>query len=584
MPIGSPHAYRKTAFIAAALIGLITFVVYLPSLKGVFVNWDDWIYLSSNEHIRHLDGQFIRWVFTNPYASNYHPLTIISYAVDYSLWGFDPFGYHLENVMFHALNTVLVFVLTLRLMRCRPLGGAQAQGNRTVLLAASVTAFLFGLHPIHVESVAWVSERKDVLFMFFALFSVLFYLEYARALPLGSGRNGVYYLASLVSFLLSLMSKPMAITMPAVLLIIDFWPLRRFEVRGGAKKAVLEKMPFFILSAVSAALTIWAQKEAIITDVIPLSTRLLIAVKAYSFYLYKMLLPLDLAPYYPNMGAASTQFSSIEYTASIIVFFTLSVLCVFTIKRRGFFTAAWLYYVVTLLPVVGIIQVGGQAAADRYTYSPSLGPFMLAGAALGYLYHKFADRRFPALIFTAVVAVLAGSLCVITVAQIAVWKDSETLWSREIEVYPIVFAYKNRANHYFQTGRFDRAIEDYTIALRPGTPDAAEVYIKRGISYQRTGDYRRAADDFTAVIKSDQSNVNAYNNRGNAYKGMKDYQAAIADFERALELAPDNAAIYYNIAATYAEAGRDGDALENMKKAAELGLPEAAQYLRSRGF
>lgn len=583
MSTGARNKYYTVNTGLAAVVALVTLAVYLPALKCTFVNWDDWMYLSSNEHIRHLNVEFLRWVFTNPYASNYHPLTIISYAVDYSLWGLDPVGYHLENAIVHSVNTALVFSLTLKLLGSGPRGRTGSLDDRFASGTALLTALFFGVHPIHVESVAWVSERKDVLFMFFSLLSALFYLKYATTARQGYRRPGCY-LASFALFLLALLSKPMAITLPMVFLILDFYPLERLDAGKGFKTALLEKIPFFFLSAASAYLTVWAQKEAIITDALPLGTRLLVAVQAYSFYLYKMLLPTGLAPYYPNMGATS-EFSPQAYIGYILVFIFLTAVCAATVKKRRFLLAVWLYYVVTLLPVVGIIQVGGQAAADRYAYSPSLGPFMLAGAALSRLYMTLAVRRKAlASVFAAAVFSTAAVLCVLTVRQVGIWKDSETLWTWEIEVYPIVFAYKNRANYYFQAGRFKDAIEDYSMSMGPDGGDSEEVRIKRGISYLKTNDFRLAAADFSAVIAADPKNINAYNNRGNAFKAMKDYPSAIKDYESALALDPDNAVIYYNIGAAYMEAGRSTEAVANIRKAAELGLTEAAEYLRAKGL
>lgn len=582
MSTGARNKYNTANTALAAAVALVTLAVYLPALKCAFVNWDDWMYLSSNEHIRHLNIEFLGWVFTNPYAWNYHPLTIISYAVDYSLWGLDPIGYHLENAVFHSVNTALVFALTLKVLGSGPRGRTASLDDRFASGTALLTALFFGVHPVHVESVAWVSERKDVLFMFFSLLSALFYLEYATTARQGFRRPGCY-LASFALFLLALLSKPMAITLPVVFLILDFYPLERLDGWKGLKTAVLEKVPFFFLSAASAYLTVWAQREAIITNALPLGARLLIAAKAYSFYLYKMLLPTGLAPYYPNMGAGA-EFSPSAYTGYILVFILLTAVCAATVKRHRFLLAVWLYYVVTLLPVVGIIQVGGQAAADRYAYSPSLAPFMLAGAALSRLYITLAGRKALVSVLAAAVFSAAAVLCVLTVRQVGIWKDSETLWTREIEVYPIVFAYRNRANYYFQAGRFKDAIEDYSMSMEPDGGYSEEVRIKRGISYLKTGEFRLAAADFSAVIATDPRNINAYNNRGNAFKAMKDYPSAIKDYESALALAPDNAVIYFNIGAAYMEAGRNSEAVANIKKAAALGLPEAAEYLRAKGL
>ncbi|MEE9614570.1 MAG: hypothetical protein V3W31_06400, partial [Thermodesulfobacteriota bacterium] len=396
---------------AAFIVAAVTFLVYLPALYNGFVSWDDQLYVYENPNIRSLDAEFFGWLPTAVVSNNWHPLTVLSHAVDYALWGPDPMGHHLTSIVLHTLNVFLVFILAVRLVGDALPARALATG--------AVTALLFGLHPIHVESVVWVSERKDVLCAFFFLLSIIAYLRYVRS---GRGEAGkgkaTAYAASLAFFALALMSKPMAVTLPLVLLILDSYPLRRTE---GARRAVFEKIPFFALSIFTSVITVWAQRttEAVAAlDAHPLATRLFIAVRAYAFYLYKTLFPLGLAPFYPV--PENTSLLSIEFMAALALLVVVTVFCAAYLRRERAFSAVWLYYVATLLPVIGLVQVGLQSAADRYMYLPSLGPFLLVGLGAGVVVESYPKRDRQAAAFAALL-IMAG-LAVGTVRQTGVWK------------------------------------------------------------------------------------------------------------------------------------------------------------------
>lgn len=247
-----------TVYLSAAFaVSFITFLVYIPALGNDFVNWDDAQYVYKNQHIQSLDLKFLGWAFSSVVVSNWHPLTLASLALDHAIWGLNPMGFHLTNVAFHVLNTLLVFILTLRLVDHEK--GDKTTCNPTALAAGIVTALLFGTHPLHVESVAWVSERKDVLCAFFFLLSIGAYLEYVSPKYSSNGpKKQLYYGCTLFFFILALLSKPMAVTLPFVLLILDFHPLGRLDGRRRGW-AVVEKIPLFILSAASSAMTLWAQ-------------------------------------------------------------------------------------------------------------------------------------------------------------------------------------------------------------------------------------------------------------------------------------------------------------------------------------
>ena len=522
---GKRAIFRGTLYIPALFSALISFIAYLPSLKSGFVNWDDPDYVAENPLVRLADLEALKGVFSTVVSGNWHPLTVLSLALDYRLWGMDPFGYHLTNVILHALNSALVYLVTRRLIK-------EKTDEETASVAAFTTAVLFGIHPAHVESVAWIAERKDVLSAFFFLLSVLSYLRYSRT---GSAAR---YAASLILFIPALLSKPMAVTLPVVLLILDFYPLERISGGvGGVKRVLVEKAPFFALSAVSSALTLWAQKAggAIVPyEAYPFYFRAAIAVRALFFYLYKMILPFDLAPFYP-MPERADLFNSF-FVLSAVVFAAVTVFCALTFRRQRLVTSVWAYYLVTLSPVIGIIQVGSQAAADRYTYIPGIGPFMLAGLFAGLVYER-APRALLKVLCALVIAAVLTALSAVTLRQEAVWRDSVTLWTHEIKAHPNVsLAYNNRGLAYNDLYRFAEAVEDFGAALRL-RPDYAE----------------------------------AYNNRGISYEGTRDYPRAIEDYRTAIRINPGLGAAYHNLGLAYSAAGEDALAFEMLQKARALG-------------
>ena len=536
-PGGLSGRRGQFALAAAFLVAFMVFLLYLPALENAFVNWDDPTYVYENLRIRSLDPGLLKWAFTSAFFGNWHPLTTLSFALDYALWGLDPRGWHLVNILLHAFNTLLVALLATRLAAH---GSADSGGthelNKGAIAAGIVTALLFGIHPLHVESVVWVSERKDLLCTFFFLLSLLAYLGYTPS------RRPVLYISSLVFFAAALMSKPMAVTLPAVLLILDLHPLGRLKAKG----AVLEKIPFFALSLFSSSLTVWAQRSAeamVALEAYPAATRLFVAVRAYIFYLLKMVLPLDLAPFYPI--PEKTGLLSIEFAGLFALLSALTLFCILSFKRRRVFSAVWLYYMVTLLPVIGLVQVGNQAAADRYTYLPALGPFLLAGLLAGLIIERCSKRWLVAPV--AGMMLVSGVLADTTIRQIAVWKSSVTLWSYEIELFPD--------------------------AAHPG-------HYNRGLAYYGAGEYEAAIEDFKRAVELEPGHARAYNSRGAAYASLGNPEQAVEDFKRAIELNPGHARAYYNLGKVYFGLGDRERGLINYKKAAALGVKEAVDYLR----
>lgn len=494
----------KALLILALTSALFTFAVYAPGLRNGYVYYDDNLYITMNQSITHLDFPFVRWAFTTFQVHNWQPLTWISYAFDYALWGMDPFGYHLTNVLLHAGNTALVVLLVARLFSTARLRGSiGAYPTERMLITAGMTGILFGIHPLHVESVAWLGERKDVLYAFFYLLALLSYISYAVA-P-SRGQRFRLYSASLVFFACSAMSKAMAVTLPVLLLLLDLFPLRR--IAGSRTELlrvlVLEKAPFFLISALVSLLAFIAQRTggAVQTlDVITLGERVLAAARAAFFYLEKMFVPKGLAPFYPTFLPITIEAHDLLVLAAYL---TIVLSCLWS-ARRSFIVTVWSSYFVMLLPVLGLVKVGAQAAADRYAYMTILGPLLLIGLGTAFAAERISNgfSRTRGILFVLCLGTLLSViLTLLTIRQIPVWKDDISLWTREIEVFPYSapLGYICRADAYSRRGMTEQAIADYSFAVQVDSENS-EAYYKRGKLFYITGRMRLAADDFAKAL------------------------------------------------------------------------------------
>jgi len=550
-----PFSNRRI-WVAALLVSISTLILYLPSIQNDFVNWDDDRYVYENEHIRSLDYKFLKWSF-GFHISNWHPLTLISHSVDYALWGLNPIGHHLTNIIFHSANTLLLFILTLYLLTNVSSAQSSFSENSSILstkyiFTASVAALLFGIHPIHVESVAWVSERKDVLSTFFALLSLIFYFKYALSQEIK--RQPWYYILSLFLFVLALMSKPMAVTLPLILIILDIFPFQRFSSKKDFKanfKIVIEKLPFISFSLISTVLTIIAQhSEHAIGSLktYPLFFRIATAINGLTFYLKKILLPIGLSPFYPF--PTNNSLFSFKHIIAAVVVISITIFCVWAWKRgMKIYTAVWAYYVITLLPVIGIIQIGEQAAADRYSYMPSIGLFILIGLGISYAWDKhYSSKRlayFCKKIILFMLILISLTLSILTVKQTKIWTDSITLWSYELKGYPDFWlGYHNRAHAYTTLGEYEHASKDIDKAIFYN-PKYPQSYFLRAINQIGLGDYHRALTDLDKAVKLNPQFADAYYIRSKVYIKLDNYQRALLDLDRAIGLKTQFAAEAY---------------------------------------
>ncbi len=585
------HVSTKKAYAWVAGAAVFTLLIYLPALRNGFVNWDDPAYTYDNIHIRSLDIYFFRWAFFDFHFYNWHPLTWISHGLDYALWQLDPAGHHLSSILLHGVNTFLVGVLVCALFRA---GGA---GERAALNAAFVTGMLFGIHPLHVESVAWVSERKDVLCALFFFLSLLSYIRYAsgsgsemRRTPFGHK----HYSLALVFFFLALLSKPMAISLPVVFLILDWYPLGRLGRKGAIRALLAEKLPFLILSVFSGLVTVLAQAyggAVVELTAIPMATRVVMAFHSLAFYLVKMIWPADLIAFYPYPQNAPL--SSIEYLFPVLFVFLATAVCLLQSKRRKIWLAAWAYYLITLLPVLGIVKVGGMAMADRYTYLPSLGPFLLAGCGAALLYEKVdvSARRHGLVkvsLFSTFV-VLVALYSALTVQQVRIWKNGVVLWTQVIDSLSkddekayinIDIPYENRGTAFTKAGRFEEALSDFSRAFYLN-PNATK-YHNRGCAFEKVGRFEEALADYSRAIELNPNTEASYINRASLLVRLGHLEEALGDYGRAIALKPDSADLYYNRGNIYARTGRYEEAVKDYTQA--IRLAPHPDYYRNRSI
>jgi protein O-mannosyl-transferase len=571
---------QKRRLVCCLLLALATIALYNPVTRAPFLNFDDVVYVTENPQVHAgLTWNTVVWAFQTSEAANWHPITWLSHALDCQIFGLNPAGPHAVNVLLHASNVVLLFLI---------LESATGLVWRSLMVAA-----LFALHPINVESVAWIAERKNVLSMLFFLLALAAYGWYTRR-P-GVGR----YLAVTFAYALGLMTKPQVITFPFALLLLDYWPLGRLgrvdsvsgepadATAGGASfndasfdglsfwSLVWEKVPWFALSAVSAAITMKVQTGA--TQVkLPLWIHLGNAAIAYIKYVGKTFWPVNLAPVYPH-PEQSINIPAAVLSAFAIIAVTILVVVFGQRQRRPFFVG-WFWFLGTLVPMIGLVQVGVQAMADRYAYIPMLGIFVIVcwGAAdLMRIWH--VPRAVSAVVAAAVLLMLGLALH----RQVSFWSDNLTLWNHTLAITEGNYvAEDGAANALIAQGRIEEAMPHLRRArfLRPNDP-VATLNIA---SYEQIhGNYQAALDDYALVAQYTRIPywvAMARANSGFAHLSLKQYDDAKQDFEAALNLEPGNSPAYRGLGLLAQRAGDIASAIQDYERSVEL-QPSPVGYL-----
>lgn len=511
---------------------LASLVVYLKVANCEFINYDDELYVTKNPHIQTgINLESIIWAFTTDTAANWHPLTWLSHMLDFKLYGLNPMGHHWTNLQIHIVNSILLFLFL------EWISGAMWR-------SAFVSA-LFALHPLHVESVAWVSERKDVLCAFFWILSMWAYVRYVR------NPAKKRYALLLVFFSLGLMAKPMIVTLPFVLLLIDFWPLERFrslicerEIR--VPKVILflvwEKIPLFVLSAISSFITFIVQQHGgAVASIksLSLKARIANAIVSYASYLGNMIWPLKLTMLYP---IREWHIGQVVISGALIVL--LTALAVRTWRRHPYIAVGWFWYLGTLVPVIGLVQVGPQRMADRYTYIPLIGVFIIIAWGLSDISKKWRYQKVVLSIFSGAVLLF---LMVCTWVQVGYWQNGIALFKHTIRLTQnntiAVCALGEALDRH---GKYDDAVRHYLKALKMN-PNYAEAHYDLGVTLERQGNSDAAVRHYLEALRIKPGDARVHNNIGVIRANQGKFNAAVDHYQKALQIRPDYAVAYYNL-------------------------------------
>ncbi len=584
----------RLTFAACLLIGLSTLTLYWQIQGHAFISFDDYGYIVDNVRVHQgLNADNVVWAFSTLDMSNWHPLTWLSYMLDADLHGLRPSGILLGNILLHITSAVILFLIL---------------HNVTGSFSASlVVAMLFALHPTRAESVAWASERKDVLSVFFIMLSLRAYIEYANT---GSRRM---YLACALLFALGLMSKPMLVSLPLLLLLLDHWPLGRFRAPGSLRKLLIEKIPLAIISAASSIITYYAQmtgQSIMDFQSLPLLERLLNVFNSYMAYVKMLFLPVDLAVFYPFPDTISPM----KALLSIAAFAVISTVVVKMRQSRPYLAVGWGFFVISLLPVIGIVQVGIQSMADRYTYWPYIGLFIIVAFGSRDILNrlKVGPKAYAAL-WSALLIIAA----ILSWNQIGHWRDSITLYSHTVNVTTGNYSIHNKLGMaLFLKDRHEEAINQFGIA-KSIKPDFFPAVLNLANALNRTGQYEKALEQHTKALMlrpgsaialygigqnlvhldmpekalalyskttgNSPDSVGAGLYMGDIMQRTGHHAEAIAYYGKSIELEPGNSIVYFKSAISHASLGEYEQASTLLAKALALrpGYPEARTLLDS---
>jgi protein O-mannosyl-transferase len=562
------------AFLSVLIFGVVL-ASFWPTLQNGFLDWDDSGMFLENIDYRGLKAANIKWMFSTFHYAHYHPITWLTLGLDYEMFEMNPAGYHRTSMVIHGLNAVLLYFLIKRILTL-PVFPRTGDRSWMLKLCCVAGALFYAIHPLRVESVAWATERRDVVSGFFYLLTLMAYVQ-ANIGP----RRTLWFVLSVVFFLLSFLSKAWGITLPLVLLILDAYPLQRFARTKSALrpwgKLLLEKIPFCVIAVALAIVAYKGQvKSGIIAADFGLLKRLATMAYGLSFYLWKTLVPAGLSPLYLlplNMDPLE-----MKYLGCGALLLAMTIFALRTARRWPWLVAAWFCYGLIVSPVSGLAQRGEQIAADRYSYLCVL-PFAVLLA--GGLWRLAAEPRFrtAAILSGLLVTGGIGTLSYLTFQQTKVWHDEETLWQQAIKVDPGNYVgYNGRGLALLNKKNYDAAIGDFNEALR-FNPKKMEAFSNRGMAHYYKGNYDAAQADFTAALEI-KPQFQTVNNRG-AIKEMRgDVAGAISDYSLALQMNPRDPKAYFNRARLKRQQGDLAGALEDFNQALHYDPRYADAYLR----
>lgn len=553
---------RHLSVIAVLFLAVTTAAVFWQVLDHGFINFDDDVYVTQNRHVQAgLTSKGAVWAVTNTEAGFWIPLTWLSLMLDGYLYGLNPCGYHLTNLLLHIANTLLLFLVLTRMT------GA--------LWRSAFVAALFALHPLHVESVAWVSERKDVLATLFWMLTIGFYIRYTES-P-GTGR----YLLCLLVFALGLMAKPTLVTLPFVLLLLDYWPLGRFRPghaeqprkstgfnhkRSHLVRLILEKTPFIALAGISCLLTLTAHQRlgaVAPLESVPLQARIANALVCYADYIGKMIWPHNMAVFYPHPAGVPVW----QAVGAGLLLVCVSLVAVRAAQKRPYLIVGWLWYLGTLVPVIGFVQAGSQAMADRWTYVPLIGLFLIIAWGLNEL---VANCRLPGILVVVLAGILLSTLIVCTRLQVQRWHNSITLFEHTLNVAADNhLVHSNLGNALARQGRLDEAIVHFSQALSI-KPHDAEIHNNIGNALAAKGNLDKAIAHFSEALSIKPDHAGMHYNLGSALARQERLDEAIAHFSHALRINTGFAIAHNNLGIALATKGDLSEAIAHFSEAVRI--------------
>ena len=551
---------QRPFLLVAVLLALLTIGAFRNVARNGFIGYDDTGYLTKNPMVRQgLSLPGVAWAFTTTHQANWHPLTWLSHMLDFSLFGVNPGAHHLVSLALHLANALLLLTALRRLT-----------GE---LWPSALVAALFAVHPLHVESVAWAAERKDVLSTLFALAALLAYVRAAR-------RGAVARSAAApLLFTLALLAKPMPISLPFLLLLLDWWPLGRWAPgislqshRPGSRplppaRLWIEKLPLFIVAGASAAVTLYAQSHAgakVSQLALPLRARAANALLSYTGYLARALWPVDLSIYYPHPVRLPPWHL---LAGSVAILAALSLVAALGARRSPWVAVGWLWYLGSLVPVIGLVQVGSQGMADRYTYLPLTGVFVAVAWSIAFVAERRPNLRAPFSI--ACVAALL-TLAALTSRQVALWRNTRTLFSHALSLSgDNAMAHNSLGIWLSSEGRFQEALDHFSGAVRLN-PWSAEYFFNCGTALEALGNIPAAESSYRRALDLDQSHALAWNNLGNVFNKQGRSTEAAISFQRALLIDPRLPQAHFNLGAVLASQGRIDEAVAHFTTALEI--------------
>jgi len=547
------------------LLSVVTLVVYFPAFQNNFLNWDDNYVVTGNNSIHSITFDNIKHIFSTTSLNSYNPIVILSFALEYHFSGLNPKIFHSVNIVFHVLNTLLVFFLFYKI------------GKN--YLIAGFTALLFSIHPMHIEAVAWVTSRKEVLYSFFYLCSIISYLYYKELQTENNkNKNLKYYIISVLLFILSVLSKPVAVTLTPVLILIDYLQEGKFSL-----KQIYNKIPFIIISVGFSLVTyLTFSLGRAVGSTSNIMTSILVFFYSIVFYLQKLVLPVGLSPVYPFPSDSSLPL--IYYVSPIIILVLISAIYKY-FRHDKYIIFAFLFFIVTILPVTQLIPVKNTSIVfDRFTYIPYLGFFFMLGYYFNGLYTRkilnAQNGRTAIIFFTVLVFIIFSYL---SYTRAGVWNNDVSLWTDSIEKYPeSPIGYFNRGEYYYRLKDYNKAIGDYTQSIKIDSSNT-DFFNNRGMAYRDAGDYDKAVYDFHKALEKKEKNTSAYNNLGILYTYKKDVQNANVNFDKALEINPDYPDVYANIGNLYFTQQKYDSAIANYNKAISIN-PDFTNGYFSRGL